>query len=167
MLDLPEKDLWTERLRLSPLRVEDASAFWEVLRDPAIYTWIERDPPATPAEVEARFARIARRTEFGREDQWLNWTVWTRDGGPIGIVEATVRPSGLVSLAYMFASRFWGRGYAHEATTAAIERMVDAGAAGFEAAVDARNRASTALLSRLGFSRRETRDGDEIWRRPA
>jgi [ribosomal protein S5]-alanine N-acetyltransferase len=172
MLALPDAPITTERLTLRPLRLEHAAAMWQVLRDPAIYAWIDRAPPAAPGEVEARFARIAHSVADGREEQWLNWTVWTRaDGAPIGIVEATVPPSRVVHIAYMFASRVWGRGFAREAVAAAMDAMTAAGAYVFEAVIDARNTASIALARRLGFRRIGARAGDdgsadEIWRTP-
>jgi hypothetical protein len=36
----------TERLLLSPLRPEHAAQIWEV--EPALYTWIPRDPRCCP-----------------------------------------------------------------------------------------------------------------------
>lgn len=172
MLALPDASITTERLTLRPLRLEHAAAMWEVLRDPAIYAWIDRAPPATPDDVAARFARIAQSLADGRAEQWLNWTVWTRaDDAPIGVVEATVPPSNVVHIAYMFASRVWGRGFAREAVAAAMDAMSAAGADAFEAVIDVRNAPSIALARRLGLRRVATRasgDGgvDEIWGTP-
>lgn len=161
MLTLSAAPLLTERLVLRPLAAADAPAFWPVLRDPALYQWIARAPPASLAEVEARFARIAQRTAPGRDDQWLNWTVWRRETA-LGLVEATARPDHSVLVAYLFASGAWGRGYATEALAAAIAALEQAGAARFEATIDTRNAASRALVARLGFHRAETRASDDI-----
>lgn len=176
MLDVSTAPIFTERLRLEPLRPAHARAMWAVLRDPALYQWIARPPPASQEELAARFARIAQRTVPGRAEQWLNWSVWTRsDGDAIGVVEATATPAGMVHIAYMFAPRVWGQGCAVEAVAAAIDAMTQAGARQFEAVMDTRNAASRALARRLGFQHVETRASDdriggaaseeEVWRR--
>jgi RimJ/RimL family protein N-acetyltransferase len=55
------------------------------------------------------------------------------------VVETTVPPSGAAALAYMFASAFWGRGFAHEAVSAAIATLGVGGVITFEAIIDTRN----------------------------
>jgi len=171
MLSGQPQELITARLVLRPIRIEHAPAFWEVLRDPAMYEWIERAPPGARSDVEARFARIARIAQSiaqGRAEQWLNWTVWTRDGDEaVGIVEATVQPTNVVQVAYMFAPRVWGQGFAREAMAAALEAMSQSGAVAFEATIDTRNARSLALIKRLGFALSETHETqmEAVWRR--
>ncbi len=166
----------TERLALRPVETAHAEAMWPVLREPALYQWIARAPPAALSDVEARLQRTSVRIAEGRADQWLNWTVWLREQDEaIGIVESTVPPSRVVEIAYMFAPRHWGRGYANEAVRAAMEALATGGAAAFEATIDTRNAASRALAAKLGFRLIETRpSGDiiagapsleEVWRR--
>lgn len=163
MLRVPEAPLCTVRLTLKRLRAEDAAAMWSVLRDPEIYRWVDRAPPADESEIGARFARITA-SGAGAPDQWLNWTVWT-DEEPVGLVEATVRPDRSVAIAYMFARRIWRRGYAREAVAALIALLVTLGAASFEAAIDVGNTASIALAKSLGFKRSgAAANGEEMWR---
>src|SRR5690606_30402422 len=127
------------------------------LSDPRIYEFIAREAPSL-GELAARFARISRRTAPDRADQWLNWIVRRRsDGAPVGMVEATVRPDNVVSIAYMLSSAYWRRGYAAEAVRMMIDLLVAAGARGFEAVIDVRNEASRALVAKLGFRKVETR----------
>jgi len=159
--------LETERLILRPLRPEHAATFWDVLRHPEIYEWIDRPPPQTPADIEARFTRIAECIVPGRDDQWLNWTVWRReDEAPLGVVEATVPPFNAPEVAYMFAPSAWGGGYAFEAMQAVLAALSQSGAGSFKATIDTRNTRSRALLQRLGFRWSETREAEneEIWR---
>lgn len=176
MIAASDDPIFTERLVLRPIAVAHAPAMFRVLADPALYAWIARAPPACVADVEARFTRIAQRTAPGRAEQWLNWTVWTRaEDEAIGLVEATVTPTNLVRIAYMFGSRVWGLGYASEATSAALMAMEADGATAFEATIDARNAASIALAARLGFAFVESRASEdeigggpsveELWRR--
>jgi RimJ/RimL family protein N-acetyltransferase len=155
--------LITERLELRPLAWADAETFWPLLADEALYRWIARAPPASPGDVEARFARISERTAEGRADQWINWTAWRRkDGAAIGLVETTVRPTGDAALAYLFGSAFWGQGYAYEATSTAIAALRDGGVVTIEAPMDTRNAASRAHSAKLGFLQVETRPSDDI-----
>lgn len=174
MLDIADAPLLTTRLRLEPIAVAHARAMFDVLRDPAIYCWIPQEPPASVADVEARFARISQRTAPGRDAQWLNWTVW-RDAEAIGIVEATVSADATADIAYLFSPRIWGQGFASEAVAAALDAMAAAGATRFDATLDARNAPSRALVQRLGFSciahnpraaqfKGEWSD-EEVWRR--
>jgi ribosomal-protein-alanine N-acetyltransferase len=178
MLAVSLAPIETERLMLRPVDPAHAREMWPVLREPALYQWIAREPPSTLADIEARLNRISVRSAPGRDDQWLNWTVWLRASDEaIGIVESTVPPSHVVQIAYMFAPRVWRQGYASEAVRAVLATLEAAGAVGFEATIDTRNAASRALAAKLGFRLIETRpSGDiiagapsleEVWRREA
>lgn len=163
MLNIPTTPLLTERLELIPVAPNHTYALWPVLSDPALYQWIPREPPATPADVEARLRRTAQRTAPGRDDQWINWTVLRQDtGDAIGVVETTVQPTHKVLIAYLFASNIWRQGYASEAMAAALSAFEHAGATAFEATIDTRNLASRALASKLDFQLIETRASDDI-----
>ena len=77
-----------------------------------------------------------------------------------------------MSVAYLFAPRVWGQGYAFEAVSAAMQAMSGAGAHAFEAVIDERNAPSLSLARRLGFTlleRRDATDGvggvETVWRR--
>lgn len=160
--------LQTERLVLRPIEAVHAGAMWPVLGDPALYTWIDRPPPDSVDALTQRFARISQSIAPGRAEKWLNWTVWTRaDDHAIGIVEATVSPAKLAHVAYMFAAPIWGRGYAREAMSAALDAMSQSGAVEFDATIDRRNTRSLALVQRLGFARTRVDDAQnaEIWTR--
>lgn len=160
--------LETERLVLRPIEPTHADAMWPVLGDPALYQWIDRPPPDSREALKQRFVRIAQSVAPGRAEQWLNWTVWTRaDDQAIGIVEATVTPAKLAHVAYMFAAPIWGKGYAREAISAALEAMSQSGAVAFEAVIASRNTRSLALIERLGFARVRVNEAahEEHWAR--
>ena len=166
MLDVSPAPLLTPRLELRRTRMEDAAAMFEALRDPEIYAFIPRAAPQAIADVEQRFARILEETAPGRAEQWLNWTVWLRDGGAaIGMIEATAAPDHAVSIGYMFDPRCWRRGYGREAMSAMLEHLTARGALRFEASIDVRNGASKALAAALGFTHVSTEGIDETWRR--
>lgn len=166
MLTVSREPLITARLELRRTRIEDAPAMFEALRDPEMYAYISRAAPATVAEVEQRFARIAVETAPDRQEQWLNWTVWLRDGGtPLGMVEATVFPDNVVFVGYMFDPRHHRRGYGREATTEILRHLSACGARSFTGTIDIRNTASRALAAALGFKHVATEGIDERWDR--
>jgi len=166
MLSISRDSIFTPRLELRRTRVEDAAAMFEALRNPEMYAYIPRAAPASAADVITRFRRITQETAPDREDQWLNWTVWLRDGGvPLGMTEATITPAHVAIIGYMFDPRCWRRGYGAEAVSAMLEVLAAAGASGFEASIDIRNQASRALAAKLGFKLVETAGIDETWRR--
>ncbi|MFD2249590.1 RimJ/RimL family protein N-acetyltransferase [Pseudochelatococcus lubricantis] len=144
--------LETERLLLNPLQPEHAAQMWEVLRDPALYTWIPREPPGNVAAVENRFKAVSvGRSADGRE-QWLNWTVWLRTtGAPVGLFEATIHEDGKAYVAYMIRQSFWRRRYALEGMKAVVSALFSNGVKEIEAEIDSRNVPSISLMSRLGF----------------
>lgn len=168
MLIVSREPIATVRLELRRTQLEDAAAMFDALRDPAIYAFIPRAPPETVSDVAARFARIMQETAPDRAEQWLNWTVWLREGtAPIGMVEATVDPAQDVSIGYMFGPRWQGRGYAREAVAAMLACLAQCGARQLEASIDARNAASLKLVKALGFQFLRDDGGDQIWRRSA
>lgn len=166
MLSVSREPIFTTRLELRRTRIEDAAAIFAALRDPLMYLYVPRRPPTTIAEVEQRFARVIQETAPDRLEQWLNWTVWLRDGGAgLGTIEATVKRDQRVEIGYLFDPRVWRRGIAREAVSAMIDHLSQNGAASFEAMIDIRNTASKALISSLGFVLLETRGLDEHWGR--
>lgn len=166
MLQVSREPLLTPRLELRRTRVEDAARMFDMLRDPEIYAFIPRSPPATVADVEQRFTRITQETAPDRADQWLNWIVWLRDvGTPVGMVEATVYPNDVVFIGYMFDRRHHRRGYGREATAQILKHLSACGARSFTGAIDIRNTASRGLAAALGFRHVSTEGIDETWER--
>lgn len=145
------RGLRTARLLLEPQVAAHAEAMYDVLRDPAIYEY-ENAPPASVDWLRARYARLeTRRSGDGRE-LWLNWVVRVHSGECLGYVQASVAEGGRASIAYEFASRHWGHGYAQEAVAAMIaELFARHGAREFAAVFKRANHRSRALLTRLGF----------------
>lgn len=166
MLSVSREPIFAPRLELRRTRVEDSAAIFTALCDPLMYLYVPRTAPLDVADVERRFARVIPETAPDRTDQWLNWTVWLRDGGAgLGTIEATVKPDNRVEIGYLFDPRVWRRGFAREAVGAMVDHLYQNGAASFEAVIDIRNTASKALVSSLGFALAETRGLDEHWRR--
>ena len=112
----------TERLTLEPLTVAHAPAMFEVLCDPALYTYLDYGPPASLERVQQVYAQLETRRSPDGSEEWLNWII-VRDGVPIGLVQATIYPDRSANVAYLLGSAHWGHGYALEAVTAMLEQL--------------------------------------------
>lgn len=147
------RTLVTARLVLEPQMTAHAEPMYALLQDPAIYRY-ENEPPQSVDWLRERFRRLESRTSADGSEQWLNWVVRLRDSELIGYVQATVCEASPVATAYVFASPWWGRGYASEAVSAMMEELAaNYGARAFSAVLKRDNLRSIRLLQRLGFAR--------------
>ena len=141
-----------EGLTLDPQTTGHAAEMFEVLSDPAIYTY-ENAPPKSLEWLRTRFEKLeTRRSADGRE-QWLNWVIRLPSSVLIGYVQATVRGDGSAGIAYELASAHWGMGLARRAVSAMMGELASHYQVTFFTAVAKRdNFRSTRLLERLGFT---------------
>ena len=140
------------RIVLEPQTASHAEEMFAVLSDPAIYEY-ENEPPASVAWLQERFKKLETRRSADGKEHWLNWVIRLPASGLIGYVQATVHPEGRAAIAYVLASRFWGRGLAYEAVHAMITVLAqDYGVRRLSAVFKRQNRRSLRLLERLGFS---------------
>jgi [ribosomal protein S5]-alanine N-acetyltransferase len=143
----------TARLDLEILTPAHAPLLIDGLADPALYTWLDQDPPD--------LSGLTRRFEFicGRPapdgQLWLNWALRKKsDHGYAGLAEATVYPNRKANLAYFVFVADQGNGYAVEACNAVIAHLArDYGADPVLIDVDTRNVASQRVAEKLGFER--------------
>ena len=147
--------LVTPRLALEPLTPGHADAMFEGFADPALYLWVNAEPPKDVEDLRARFTRIAE-PYAPRGELWLNWAVRKTEGGAYaGLVEATVRADRIVFLAYYVFTSYMRQGIAREACTAVIDHLWRAyDAREIRADSDFRNVPSRCLVEALGFARR-------------
>jgi ribosomal-protein-alanine N-acetyltransferase len=144
--------LATDRLVLEPQLSAHADEMFAVLGDPAIYEY-ENEPPPSLEWLRERFARLESRTSADGSQQWLNWVIRLPASVAIGYAQATVHADGRAEIAYVLASRHWGRGLASEAVRAMLGELVaHHGARTFSAVLKRANRRSLRLLERLGFA---------------
>jgi RimJ/RimL family protein N-acetyltransferase len=142
--------LATDRLRLRPLRVEDADALHTTLADAELMTWWSSAPHSSVEETRAYFA-----SRIDRDPAWRCWAITLADDdAAIGWVAAgEKRQGGVTEIGYLLARAHWGRGIAREAVSAVIDRLFAEGQRRVFADTDPDNAPSLALLERLGFRR--------------
>jgi len=145
-----EQVIRTPRLLLEPQVEAHAEEMFAVLSDPAIYEY-EHEPPASLAALRERFRLLESRRSPDGSQLWLNWVV-RADAEAIGYVQATVFADARAAVAYVFASRFWGQGYAREAVAAMLDFLREEYGVSVAVAVFKKaNSRSRKLLHALGF----------------
>ncbi|MHA3704866.1 GNAT family N-acetyltransferase [Jatrophihabitans sp. YIM 134969] len=159
--------LTTARLRLEPLRVDDAAEMADVLADPALYRFTGGHPPG-PDSLRRRYtAQVVGGSPDGRQ-QWLNWIV--RDlttGAAVGFVQATVE-RGTADVAWVIGSAHQGRGFATEAAAVVVDRLREQGVDVVRAYVHPGHLASAAVARAAGLVvTGRVVDGEVEWRSPA
>ena len=154
-----------EGLVLEPQRAAHAPEMFALLSDPAIYEY-EQAPPESEAWLAQRFARLEGRGSPDGREAWLNWIVRLPGGEAAGYLQATIDDAGSASIAYVFASRYWGRGLARRAVEAMIGELRDHhGVRAMTATLKVVNQRSRHLLERLAFTLAEDQSGidaDEV-----
>ena len=149
----PDYPLETERLVLRPFREDDFEALYAIQSDPAVTRYLYWDP-RTPDEVRESIQRKIR-TSVARPGEPLSIAVTLRDDGAL-IGDCTLFWSSFEyrqgEIGFVFNPAFHGQGYATEAARVLLELAFD----GLRlhrviGRLEARNRASAALLERLGM----------------
>jgi len=144
------RELRTSRLVLEPQVEAHAEVMFEVLSDPAIYEY-ENEPTQSLAWLRERFRKLESRASADGSQQWLNWVV-RGERDVMGYVQATVYDDSHADVAYVFASRFWGQGFAREAVEAMLRELRERYETRRAVAVfKAGNDRSRRLLHRLRF----------------
>jgi RimJ/RimL family protein N-acetyltransferase len=152
----------SSRLVFEPLAVEHAVPLHAALADPRVYAHLGEAPPSL-ADVTADFAQRATGTLGRPELRWVNVAVALASSSGavpdhrvyLGRLEAVLYPDGgdgvWGEIAYLFGAPYWGQGYATEALAWLHAHLAAVAAQVLWAAVAPGNRASLALLDRLGY----------------
>jgi RimJ/RimL family protein N-acetyltransferase len=145
--------LETPRVSLHPLKRQHARVLFGLLRDPELWRYTDRDPPASLREIENRFSRLERRTSDDGEHHWLNWAIEERASAQlVGFVQATVAASlADAEIAFMLGRSAWGRGLATASVGAMLAFLKVRGVGVLRATADGDNARSVRLLERLDF----------------
>lgn len=144
----------TPRLRLRQWRESDRGPFAALNADPAVmqfFPWT-LSRAASDASIDAWRAQLMQRG-------WSNWAVERLDGGEfIGYVGLTVPVRVLpftpcVEIGWRLAHEFWGKGYATEAATGALQvGFEQAGLQEIVSFTAAGNLRSRAVMERIGMA---------------
>lgn len=141
--------LRTERLLLEPYTPEDEEKFVALFTDTRVSRWMG-DGPASEAQARALFGRVF--TKVYAEGLFDVWAV--RQGGAL-VGHAEIKPTDVVQgheIIYALTSTVWGRGLGTELARALVAYGFDTlGLAEVHATVAAPNKASLAVLKRIGF----------------
>jgi RimJ/RimL family protein N-acetyltransferase len=139
--------LRTQRLTLRRPRSDDVAAMHVILRDPVAMRYWSTLPHTTLDETVAWIAKTIDAINAGECDDFF-----------VECEGLLIGKAGLWNrneIGFLFSPSVWGRGYAHEALQAVIERAFNArGHEEIRAEADPRNERCLRLLARLGF--RET-----------
>ena len=141
-----------EGITLEEQFASHAAELYTVISDSSLYEFIDNKEPASEAALRERLTKLeSRRTPDGTE-HWLNWSVRNPAGDLVGYVQATVTPDHSAEIAYVLGRAHWRKGYASAACAAMIEELRSSyGVKRLTATLDPANRASLALLRKLGF----------------
>lgn len=140
------------RVHLRPVRVEDLADLLEVNGDPDVTHFLPYATWTSIGDGQAWLARMTALMASGTARQLV--LVRRRDDKVIGTVLLFKHDEGSqrIELGYVLARAAWGQGLMHEALAAVCRHAFDAmGIRRIEAEVHPDNRASCALLLRLGF----------------
>ena len=151
------------RLRLDPLRPEDAVEMAAVLADPELYEFTGGEPVG-PAQLEVRY-RMQIAGSGSDDEEWLNWIVRLADTGEaIGYVQATVTPT-TTDVAWVIGLAWQGQGYASEAAGAMCEWLRATGVTRLTAHVAPAHGRSNGVAAAIGLRPTDEvdADGERVW----
>lgn len=154
-----------DRIRLRPLRVDDAAEMARVLADPDLYTFIGGEPP-TEEDLTAQYGVQARGWPPDRSEQWINDLIVLEPAGEaVGYVQATVpQDGGPAEIAWVVGAPWQGRGFATTATRLLLERLAGLGVGEVIAHIHPEHAASNAVARRCGLRPTdEVVDGEVRW----
>ena len=161
MLRLHFRELYTPRLQLRKLTMEDTPVFFSRLgSSKSVTRYMLWKPHASIEESAASIQKALKRYETGDS---FRWAITLKNTGELmGIIDLIPRdiPNGVCSFAYMLAESFWNQGYGTEALNAVIDfAFRDWGAEMIQADHFAENGASGTVMGKAGMVYRHTLAG--------
>jgi RimJ/RimL family protein N-acetyltransferase len=161
--------IWTPRLRLVPLRPDDADEMASVLGDDRLHEFIGGHP-LTAAELRDRYTRLAA----GAPDLGETGSTGSCAAAKTSRRSAPSRrpsPPGTAGarrtshVAWVIGVDFQGRGFASEAAEALVEWLWGEGMDDVVAHIHPDHRASALVAARAGLEATDEEfDGETVWR---
>jgi RimJ/RimL family protein N-acetyltransferase len=149
----------TDRLELTPLRVEDAEEMAAVLAADDLYAFIGGTPPSVDQLRDTYSRQVAGGSG---EEQWHNWIV-RADGEAVGYVQATVT-TDQAEIAWVIGKPWQGNGYASQAAKSMIDWLGSRGVERIVAHIHPDHEASNGVARRLGLQPTgDFYDGERRW----
>jgi len=135
-----------------PVQAEHAAELYADWQVAALYPYMPDRRYPTVDGLRQRLEHLARGAANPSHEQWLNWLM--RDavqGDAVGYLQATILPvQDMAFVGYVVFHRYWGRGYA-QAGLGRLLAHLRPQVSRAVAVIDARNHASVATATRLGF----------------
>lgn len=114
------RDLSSDRLRLRVFGPQDETLLMDLDSDPAVMTYINGGQPSTLEQVQGAVSRITK--AMAEYPGFGNWILYTKDTNEfVGWV--MLRPLAQfneIEIGYRLKKKFWGRGFATEASRAVL-----------------------------------------------
>jgi [ribosomal protein S5]-alanine N-acetyltransferase len=148
--------LYSNRLKLEPLRAHHSADLFPGFNDPGLYEWISTPQPQTAQALADSWTCSGDNGPFFYNNNFgLDWAAIRMDGNQaIGKLDADFDVNGrVVNLGYVLRQDAWGHGLGREAVGALVGAFVACGVTEIYAYVTKGNVASERLLNGLGFHR--------------
>jgi RimJ/RimL family protein N-acetyltransferase len=147
----PTPESPARRLRLRPLRLEDAGWIARETARPEIHRMIAR-APARQSVLDAELFILSMRAREHAAGDRVRVAERLEDGAPLGLVGVHPHRDGASwELGYWFARAAWGAGYATEAAQAMVVACEADGLTPLVAGHYVDNPASRRVLEKIGF----------------
>jgi len=114
--------LETPRLTLRPLQVADAAALATLASDIGVARMTSLMPHPFPRSAAERIIDHLGASDFARQ---VAFAVDGEDGDLVGVVALDVKNAPAPELGFWLGRPYWGKGYATEAVTAALDWVKD------------------------------------------
>jgi RimJ/RimL family protein N-acetyltransferase len=139
----------TPRLTLRPVQAEDAGPIAALASDIGVARMTQAMPHPYPRSAADQFVARAAEADFARN---ITFAIDGEDGDLIGVLGLESKNSPAPELGYWLGRPYWGKGYATEAVTAALDWVKDEwGKRYLVAGHFADNPASGEVLIKAGF----------------
>lgn len=139
-------------MRLREFRADDLADSLEVVSDDRVTEWLSFDSLSRAEQADRLSGAIARAKIVPRTEYYLAVTL--DDDRLVGFARLGFSGVRAAKLGYAIARAHWGRGYATDAARVLVDfGFTRLGLHRITAAIGPDNAASTAVVTRLGFTR--------------